>query len=280
LFSLRILWSLGEKPVKEGFTMLLVMDVGNTNTVMGVYDGDRLITNWRLATSPDRTGDEYGILVQSLCTQRRIDAEGIRHVAISCVVPAQLAPLSEVSRVYFDCQPLIVDHTTVGIPILTDHPEEVGADRLVNAVAVYEKFHREAIVVDFGTATTFDAITAEGAYLGGAISPGINISIEALAQHASKLSRVEFVNPHTVIGKHTIHAMQAGIYFGYVGLVDTIIARMRTEMGGNPLVVATGGLASVIAKASTMLQRVEPYMTLEGLKIIFDRHCAKYSCSS
>ncbi len=254
--------------------MLLVMDVGNTNTVMGVYDGDRLVTNWRLGTSRHRTGDEYGILVQGLCTQRRIDAGAIHHVAISCVVPSQLSPLSEVSRVYFDCHPLIVDHTTVDIPILTAHPEEVGADRLVNAVAAYEKYRQEAIVVDFGTATTFDAINSDGAYLGGAISPGINISIEALAQHASKLSRVEFVNPGTIIGKHTIHAMQAGMYFGYVGLVDTIIERMQREMVGNPVIIATGGLAPVIAEASTAVQHLEPYLTLEGLKVIYDRYFA------
>ncbi|HEY7495276.1 MAG TPA: type III pantothenate kinase [Candidatus Tectomicrobia bacterium] len=255
--------------------MLLVIDVGNTNTVMGVYDGDRLITNWRLATSSNRTGDEYGILVQGLCAQRQVEVKAIHHVAISCVVPAQLFPLGEVSRMYFDCQPLIVDHTTVDIPILTDHPEEVGADRLVNAIAAHEKFHRDAIVVDFGTATTFDAVTADGAYLGGAISPGINISIEALAQQASKLLRVECASPGTVIGKHTVHAMQAGIYFGYAGLVDAIVTRMRTEMGGNPLVIATGGLASVIAQASTTLQKIEPYLTLEGLKIIFDKHRTK-----
>jgi type III pantothenate kinase len=252
--------------------MLLVVDVGNTNTVMGVYDGDRLVTHWRLATSRNRTGDEYGILVQGLCAQRRVDANAIHAVAISCVVPAQLFPLSEAARVYFDCQPLIVDHTTVGIPVLTDHPEEVGADRLVNAVATYAKFCGAAIVVDFGTATTFDALRQDGAYLGGAISPGINISIEALAQQASKLLRVDCVNPGTVIGKHTVHALQAGIYFGYVGLVDTIVGRMRAEMGGEPVVVATGGLAPLIAEASTTLQHIEPYLTLEGLQIIYHKH--------
>ncbi len=258
--------------------MLLVMDVGNTNTVMGVYAGERLLTSWRLATSRHRTGDEYGILVQGLCAQRRVDARAIRHVAISCVVPAQLASLIEVSRLYFHCQPLIVDHTTVDMPILTDHPEEVGADRLVNAVAAYGKFQQELIVVDFGTATTFDAVSAEGAYLGGAISPGVSISIEALAQHASKLSRVEFANPGSVIGKHTIHAMQAGIYFGYVGLVDAIIERMQHEMGGCPVVVATGGLAPLVAEASTSIQEIDPYLTLAGLKLIFDKNRASHKC--
>jgi type III pantothenate kinase len=256
--------------------MLLVIDVGNTNTVMGVYEADRLVTHWRLATSRHRTSDEYGVLVQGLCAQRRIDATAIHHVAISCVVPAQLFPLTEVSHVYFDCRPLIVDHLTAGIPILTDRPEEVGADRLVNAVAAYDKFHRDAIIVDLGTATTFDAISPEGAYLGGAISPGISISIEALAQHASKLSRVEFANPGTVLGKHTVHAMQAGIYFGYVGLVDTIVERMRAEMGGHPLIIATGGLAPLIAEASTTLEEIAPYLTLEGLKIIFDKHSVQH----
>lgn len=258
--------------------MLLVMDVGNTNTVMGVYEGERLVTSWRLATSRHRTGDEYGILVQGLCAQRRVDAQAIQHVAISCVVPAQLAPLTEVSRVYFHCQPLIVDHTTVGMPILTDHPEEVGADRLVNAVAAYAKYQQEVIIVDFGTATTFDAVSADGAYLGGAISPGINISIEALAQHASKLSRVEFANPGTVIGKHTVHAMQAGMFFGYVGLVDTIIERMQWEMACKPIVVATGGLAPLVAEASVMIQEIDPYLTLEGLKLVFDRNRANHKC--
>lgn len=252
--------------------MLLVIDVGNTNTVMGVYDNDRLVTHWRLATSRHRTGDEYGVLVQGLCAQRRIDAQAIRDVAISCVVPAQVFPLTEVSHVYFDSHPLIVDHLTAGMPILTDRPEEVGADRLVNAVAAYDKFHRDAIVVDLGTATTFDVVSAAGQYLGGAISPGITISIEALAQHASKLSRVEFANPGTVIGKNTVQAMQSGMYFGYVGLVDAIVSRMRLEMGGDPLIIATGGLAPLIAEASTTLQKIEPYLTLEGLKIIFDKH--------
>src|SRR3989440_2743974 len=208
---------------------------------MGVYDHGRLVTHWRLGPSRHRTSDEYAVMVQGLCTQRRIDANEIPHVALSCVVPSQLLSLTEVSHVYFDCQPLIVDHTTAGIPILMDRPEEVGADRLVNAIAAYDKFRRDVIIVDLGTATTFDAVSAEGAYLGGAISPGITISIEALAQHASKLSRVEFANPGTVIGKHTVHAMQSGIYFGYVGLVDAVVERMRTEMGGDPLLVATGG---------------------------------------
>jgi type III pantothenate kinase len=255
--------------------MLLVIDVGNTNTVMGVYDHDRLVTHWRLGTSQHRTSDEYGVLVQGLCAQRRIDAQAIHHVVISCVVPSQLRSLTDVSHVYFDCQPLIVDHTTAGLPILIDRPEEVGADRLVNAVAAYDKFRCALIVVDLGTATTFDAVSADGAYLGGAISPGITISIEALAQHASKLSRVEFANPGTVIGKHTVHAMQAGIYFGYVGLVDTLVERMRIEMGGEPLVVATGGLAPLIAEASTTVHRIEPYLTLEGLKVIFDHQTAR-----
>lgn len=256
--------------------MLLVIDVGNTNTVMGVYDGDRLVTHWRLGTSRHRTSDEYGVLVQGLCAQRRIDATAIRQVAISCVVPSQLLSLTDVSHVYFDCKPLIVDHTTAGIPIRIERPEEVGADRLVNAVAAYDKFRRDVIIVDLGTATTFDAVSADGAYLGGAISPGITISIEALAHHASKLSRVEFANPGTVIGKNTLHAMQAGIYFGYVGLVDTLVERMRAELGGDPLVVATGGLAPLIAEASTTVHKIEPYLTLEGLKVIFDHHAARY----
>ncbi|MGE3540808.1 MAG: type III pantothenate kinase [Candidatus Tectimicrobiota bacterium] len=255
--------------------MLLVIDVGNTNTVMGVYEQDRLVTHWRLGTSRHRTSDEYGVLVQGLCAQRRIDATAIHSVVISCVVPSQLFPLTDVSHVYFDCQPLIVDHSTAGIPIRTDRPEEVGADRLVNAVAAYNKFRRDIIIVDLGTATTFDAVSEDGAYLGGAISPGISISIEALAQHASKLSRVEFANPGTVIGKHTVHAMQAGIYFGYVGLVDAIVNRMQTEMGGTPLIVATGGLAPLIAEASQTLQKIEPYLTLEGLKVIADRHATR-----
>lgn len=252
--------------------MLLAIDVGNTNTVMGVYDNERLVTHWRLGTNLHRTSDEYGVLVQGLCAQRRIDAQTIHQVAISCVVPSQVFPLTDVSHVYFDCQPLIVDHQTAGIPILTDRPEEVGADRLVNAVAAYDKFRRDTIIVDLGTATTFDAVSAEGAYLGGAISPGITISIEALAQHASKLSRVEFANPGTVLGRNTVHAMQAGMYFGYVGLVDTIVGRMHAEMGGTPLIVATGGLAPLIAEASHTLQKIEPYLTLEGLKVIADRH--------
>ena len=253
--------------------MLLGIDVGNTNTVLGVYEGEELICHWRITTNQGGTADEYGILVQSLFTARGIKIEKVDDIIISCVVPPVLFVLITMAKRYFQIQPLVVEPgIKTGMPIHYDNPKEVGADRIVNAVAAYEKFHRGVIVVDFGTATTFDCISDRGEYLGGAIAPGIRISSEALFQSASKLPRVEIARPKSIVGKNTIHSIQAGIFFGYIGLVDEIVTRLIKELKTSPVVLATGGLARLIAPESTTISEIDPMLTLKGLRIIHERN--------
>jgi type III pantothenate kinase len=250
--------------------MLLTLDIGNTNVTVGVYDGERLCAHWRLATVHDRMPDEYGILLTQLFQPRGLATADISGVAIASVVPPLTSIFSEVSRDYFGQDALVVDAgVKTGVRIRYENPREVGADRVVDCAAVQHKYGGPACVVDFGTATTFDAISRQGEYLGGAIAPGITIAAEALFARASKLYRVEIAPPARVIGTNTAMAMQAGIFYGYVALVEGLVARFRTELGEEMKVIATGGLAEKVARETKVIQYVDPWLTLDGLRIVY-----------
>ena len=253
--------------------MLLAIDAGNSNILLGVFKGDTLLYDWRLLTEVEKTCDEYGILFQNMYRPANLTGGKTEAIIISCVIPPLVSTFEELCQKYFHLTPLIVGPgVKTGIPIHYDNPREVGADRIVNAVSAYEHYRKSLIVVDFGTATTFDCISVRGEYLGGAIAPGIMISSEALFQRASKLPRVELVKPENVIGKNTVASMQSGIVYGYVGLIDGIVNRMKEEMGDNPFVVATGGLAQLIAADSETIDEVDEYLTLQGLRIIYSKN--------
>jgi type III pantothenate kinase len=257
--------------------MLLAIDIGNTNIVVGVFDGTALVHSWRLQTVRDRTPDELGLLVEGLFTHSGVARSSITAIVLASVVPPLTGTTAAMVRRYFDLVPLIVDPANnTGMPILYDNPAEVGADRIVNAIAAYERFGegggRPMIVCDFGTATTLDAVSAKGEYLGGAICPGVTISADALFQRAARLPRIDVRKPATVIGRTTVGALESGLFFGYVGMVEGLVRRMGDELGGNAICVATGGLAGVIAPETGLIEHVDVDLTLQGLRIVWQRN--------
>ena len=256
--------------------MLLVIDVGNTNVVFGVYKDEELLYDWRIATEKDRTSDEYGLLFEQIFRYHKIDPKEVDNVIISSVVPPLMHTLPAMSIKYFNIDPIVVGPgVKTGMNIKYDNPREVGADRIVNAVAAYEKYGGPLIIIDFGTAITFCAVSKEGEYLGGAIAPGIKISTEALFMRTAKLPKVEIAKPDKVIARNTINSIQSGVVYGYIGMVDYIIEKMIEEMGGDREqfnIIGTGGFSNLIASESKYIKKIDKLLTLEGLRIVFERN--------
>jgi type III pantothenate kinase len=253
--------------------MLLAIDVGNTNITFGVFDGAKLVTGFRSESASGRAADEYVVFVLKMLELRGVERAAIHAGILASVVPPLTDTLTEMVRKAFAREPVVVGPgVRTGMPILYDNPREVGADRIVNAVAAYEQEHTALIVVDFGTATTFDCITAKGEYLGGVITPGVQISAQALFEHAARLSRIEIAVPPKVIGRNTTHSMQSGIVIGYACMVDGMVARIKAELGDPCAVIATGGLARLIAGQAKSIQRVDDDLTLEGLRLLYERN--------
>ena len=253
--------------------MLLAVDVGNTNTVLGLYEDAALVHDFRIESSKQRTLDEHHVLLRALLDVAEVKRDEVEAAIIASVVPAVTETLQRAIGLAFGFDPLVVGPgIKTGMPILYENPREVGADRIVNAVAAFEIAERSVIVVDFGTATTFDVVSAKGEYLGGVIAPGIQISADALFDRAAKLPRVEVAKPPRIIGRNTVHSMQSGIVYGYVGLVDGMVQRIKTELETEPMVIATGGLARLVEPESATIERVEEYLTLEGLRLLYLRN--------
>lgn len=252
--------------------MLLAIDAGNTNTVFAIFDGDKLLGQWRMSTDARRTTDEYGIWLLQLMAHEKIDASRINAVVLGSVVPQANYDFRKLARQYFKTEALVVGDANVkiGIKADMDRPSEVGADRLINAVAAWKRYAKPLIVVDFGTATTFDVVNEKGDYIGGVIAPGVNLSLEALHRAAAKLPNIAVERPQRVIGKSTVPAMQSGIYWGYVGLVEGIIGRIKQEFGQPMLVISTGGLSPLFAKATAAIEHPEPDLTIYGLNVIYN----------
>jgi type III pantothenate kinase len=253
--------------------MLLTIDVGNTNTVLGVHEGAALRAHWRLTTRREQTADEYGILVRSLFSAAALDPSAIEGVALASVVPPLTSVLVDLARNYLGHDPLVVEPgVRTGMPILYEPPGDVGADRIVNGVAALAAYGGPVVVVDFGTATTFDVVSRKGEYVGGVICPGVGISADALFQRAARLPRVDIRNPGRVVGRSTVGSIQSGLYFGYAAMVEGIIGRIRTELGEPVRVVATGGLAETLASDIPSIEKVDPTLTLNGLRLIWERN--------
>jgi type III pantothenate kinase len=251
--------------------MLLAIDIGNTNVTLGVFDKEELRATWAIATDIKKTADEYAVFLMNLLPRDGLDIKDVDQISIACVVPPLLATMEDMCNRYFKTPPLVVGPgVKTGVRICTDNPREVGADRIVNVAAAHRIYGGPAIIIDFGTATTFDVLSKNGDYLGGAIAPGIVISAEALFTRASKLPRIELIPPEKAIGKNSVEAMQAGIMFGYAGLIENLVGRIRKEMGGKAKVIATGGLSAVIASETQVIEIVDKNLTLVGLRLIHE----------
>ncbi|MCD6353180.1 MAG: type III pantothenate kinase [Proteobacteria bacterium] len=253
--------------------MLLTIDIGNTNIVLGVFENKKLIQHWRIVTKQEKTEDEYGILISNLYQFSNIDIYSTTGVIISSVVPPMVRTMETLCNKFFKHKPMFVGPgVKTGMPIRYDNPHEVGADRIVNAVAAFERHRNSLVVVDFGTATTFDYISPQGEYMGGAIAPGIGVASEALFKMASKLPRIELIKPESVIGKNTIASLQAGIVYGYIAMVDGIVNKIRREVKTDPRIIATGGMAGFIAEGSQTIDEVDDLLTLTGLRLIYEKN--------
>jgi len=253
--------------------MLLVIDVGNSNNVIGLFSGQKLLTHWRIRTEWNRTTDEYWVLIKEFILLNNVDTETIDDIVISCVVPPLVPILKNMGRKYFSCEPLVVGPgIKTGISILYSNPAEVGADRIVNSVAAFEKYGGPLIIIDFGTATTFDVVSRKGEYLGGAIFPGIQISLEALFKHTAKLPRIDMLIPENAIGKSTVESIRSGAVYGFAGMIEGLVRQIKNELGQKAHVVATGGIVEWVASKSKVIDTQDLFLTLDGLRIIYEKN--------